>query len=117
MYPSNKLLKPSLECFSTIYPVKLLSPHLSLVYNIIILYIECKGISSACMCTHAQTYVGMFLDSCEDLKTKRDLLGSVQKLLDIPITPYLELDQTEKDISYLSALYRNYQHFLAFDKR
>ncbi len=60
---------------------------------------------------------GIFVDSCEELKGRSDLLGSVQKLLDIPLTPYPELDQTEKDISYLRALYSNYQHFLAFDKR
>ncbi len=59
----------------------------------------------------------MFLDSCEELKSRKDLLGSVQKLLDIPLTPYPELDQTEQDISYLRALYRNYQHFLIFDKK
>lgn len=59
----------------------------------------------------------MFLDTCEELKSQRDLLGSVQKLLDIPLTPYPELTQTEQDISYLRALYSNYQHFLNFDKR
>lgn len=61
--------------------------------------------------------LGLFLDSCEELKSKKDLLGSVQKLLDIPPTPYPELDQTEQDISYLRALYKNYQHFLIFDKK
>lgn len=60
---------------------------------------------------------GIFLDSCEELKGQRDLLGSVQKLLDIPRTPYPELDQTEQDISYLRSLYSNYQQFLNFDKR
>lgn len=62
-------------------------------------------------------FPGIFLDSCEELKGQRDLLGSVQKLLDIPRTPYPELDQTEQDISYLRALYSNYQQFLNFDKR
>ena len=60
---------------------------------------------------------GSFLDGCEELKSQRDLLTAVQKLLDIPPTPYPELDQTEQDLSYLRALYGNYQHFIDFDKR
>ena len=60
---------------------------------------------------------GSFLEGCEELKSQRDLLAAVQKLLDIPPTPYTELDQTEQDLSYLRALYGNYQHFIDFDKR
>ena len=60
---------------------------------------------------------GSFLEGCEELKSQRDLLAAVQKLLDIPPTPYTELDQTEQDLSYLRALYGNYQHFINFDKR
>ena len=62
-------------------------------------------------------HAGSFLEGCEELKSQRDLLAAVQKLLDIPPTPYTELDQTEQDLSYLRALYGNYQHFIDFDKR
>jgi len=61
--------------------------------------------------------VGSFLDQCEELKTKRALLDSVQHLLNIPLKPYQELDQTEQDLSYLRALYDNYQQFIAFDSK
>ena len=60
---------------------------------------------------------GSFLEHCEELKSQRDLLGAVQQLLNIPPTPYPELDQTEQDLSYLRALYDNYQRFIHFDKR
>ena len=45
------------------------------------------------------------------------LLESVQSLLTIAVTPYPELDQTEQDLSFLRALYSNYQKFIEFDKR
>ena len=61
--------------------------------------------------------IGAFLDHCEALKTKRNLLDSVQNLLNIPLKPYPELDQTEQDLSYLRALYDNYQQFISFDTR
>jgi len=41
----------------------------------------------------------------------------VQCLLNIPPTPYPELDQTEQDLSFLRALYGNYQQFIGFDKK
>lgn len=63
------------------------------------------------------SHAGSFLEHCEKLKSQRDLLGAVQRLLNIPHTPYPELDQTEQDLSYLRALYGNYQQFLSFDKR
>lgn len=47
---------------------------------------------------------------------RRQLLDSVQKLLNLPLKPYLELDQTEQDLSYLRALYENYHQFITFDK-
>ena len=62
-------------------------------------------------------HAGYFLEGCEELKSQRDLLVTVQKLLDIPPTPYPELHQTEQDLSYLHALYDNYQQFIDFDKR
>lgn len=65
----------------------------------------------------AVSRLGSFLERCEELQEQHDLLDAVQKLLDIPLTPYPELDQTEQDLSYLRALYGNYQNFIAFDKR
>ena len=61
--------------------------------------------------------LGTFLDRCKTLKSKKELLDSVQKLLNLPLKSYPELDQTEQDLSYLRALYENYQQFIAFDKR
>ena len=61
--------------------------------------------------------LGSFLEQFEELKIQRDLLAAVQNLLDIPPTPYPELDQTERDLLYLGTLYSNYQHFLNFDKK
>ncbi len=61
--------------------------------------------------------VGSFLDKCEELKAKRELLDSVQILLNIPCKPYPELERTETDLSYLRSLYDNYQQFLAFNNR
>ena len=65
----------------------------------------------------AVSRLGSFLERCEDLQEHHGLLDAVQRLLDIPLTPYPELDQTEQDLSYLRALYTNYQNFIAFDKR
>ncbi len=70
-----------------------------------------------CLYLHVTLHAGSFLEGCEELKLQRDLLVTVQKLLDIPPTPYPELHQTEQDLSYLHALYDNYQQFIDFDKR
>lgn len=67
--------------------------------------------------SEAVTRLGTFLERCEELQEQHGLLDAVQKLLDIPVTPYPELDQTEQDLSYLRALYSNYQNFIAFDKK
>ena len=67
--------------------------------------------------SEAVSRLGSFLERCERLQEQHGLLDAVQKLLDIPLTPYPELDQTEQDLSYLRALYSNYQNFIAFDKR
>ncbi len=60
---------------------------------------------------------GSFLEGYKELKRERHLLTTVQQLLNIPSTPYPELVQTEQDLSYLHALYGNYQQFIDFDKR
>ena len=60
---------------------------------------------------------GTFLEHCAELKSQCVLLGAVQSLLNIPPTPYPELDQTEQDISFLRALYGNYQQFIGFDRK
>ena len=67
--------------------------------------------------SEAVSRLGSFLERCEELQEQHSLLDAAQKLLDIPITPYPELEQTEQDLSYLRALYSNYQNFIAFDKR
>lgn len=69
------------------------------------------------MPSEAISRLGSFLERCEELQEQHGLLDAVQKLLDIPLTPYPELDQTEQDLSYLRALYSNYQNFITFDKR
>ena len=67
--------------------------------------------------SEAVTRLGSFLERCEELQEQHGLLDAVQKLLNIPLTPYPELDQTEQDLSFLRVLYTNYQNFIAFDKR
>jgi len=67
--------------------------------------------------SEAITRLGTFLEHCEELKSESVLLGAVQCLLNIPPTPYPELDQTEQDLSFLRALYGNYQQFIGFDKK
>ena len=67
--------------------------------------------------SEAVTRLGSFLERCEELQEQHGLLDAVQKLLNILLTPYPELDQTEQDLSFLRVLYTNYQNFIAFDKR
>ena len=64
----------------------------------------------------AVSRLGTFLERSEELHLQRELLDSVQRLLDIPLVPYPELDQTEQDLSFLRTLYSNYQQFISFDK-
>ena len=60
---------------------------------------------------------GSFLVQCEELKSQRDLLEAVQRLLNATPTTYPELTQTEEDLAFLGTLYSNYQQFISFDKR
>ena len=40
--------------------------------------------------------LGYFIEKCEELQRKRDLLDAVQKLLNIPLSPYPELEHTQE---------------------
>jgi dynein heavy chain len=60
--------------------------------------------------------VGYFMNQCKALQIKRELLDTIQKLMNIPLTVYHELKQTQEELSYLSALYSNYQSFISFDE-
>ena len=42
---------------------------------------------------------GYFLEQCEELQSRQDLLDAVQKLLNIPLTPYPELEHTQEVIN------------------
>ena len=58
-----------------------------------------------------------FMQQCQELQSRRDLLTMVQGLLFLPITHYLDLEQTDSDLQYLQTIYSNYQEFLDFDER
>ncbi|KAL5457324.1 hypothetical protein EMCRGX_G034572 [Ephydatia muelleri] len=61
--------------------------------------------------------LGSFLDQCAEMREKQELICSVQKLLSVPPTIFIELERTKQDLSFLSSLYKNYQQYIDFDQR
>ena len=51
---------------------------------------------SPCLCDALCVVAGSFLDQCAEMREKQELICSVQKLLSVPPTIFIELERTKQ---------------------